>query len=473
MKRSVFFIVMMLYPLLFFAQSILLDQALGEENAAMVEAQMGIYIDEEKTEYLRKVGNRLVSQLEEPLFEYQFHIVTDMSPNAFALPGGYLYVTTGLLPILESEDELACIVAHEIIHSNNRHSVQQLKKSILPSLLEVPGNLLGVLNEDLGAIFNAPIQTSNALLLSSYSRKYETEADEEGIQLAAKAGYNPDAMIKALSRLSKTVEFATGNEEQKSYFSDHPYTPDRTEAIEQQLAVLDWQQKAPISKNFLYAFDSVLFGNSPNKGVIRENQFLHPDLDFTIQFPKDWNIDNQPSNVGAYHPDQQAAVFVSIDDPELSPEQAGQKFIENMDSEYESKMTDANPYNFKGKDGYLVSFTDEVEAVTMFAYILWIPLEDKLFKLIGIAPIEYKPSLEKTASSLRVLTKEEKRSFKINLLRIVKARNSETIKTLSARVGNILNEELTAIINDKTEDEKSKKDELVKVVLSYNYSPKQ
>ena len=110
MKRSVFFIVMMLYPLLFFAQSILLDQALGEENAAMVEAQMGIYIDEEKTEYLRKVGNRLVSQLEEPLFEYQFHIVTDMSPNAFALPGGYLYVTTGLLPILESYLSLVRII---------------------------------------------------------------------------------------------------------------------------------------------------------------------------------------------------------------------------------------------------------------------------------------------------------------------------------------------------------------------------
>jgi predicted Zn-dependent protease len=472
MKRIIIFTVTLLFPVLFFSQSLKLDQLLGEENAKMVEAQMGIYSDAEKTEYLRKVGNRLVAQLEEPLFEYQFHLVPDMAPNAFALPGGYLYVTTGLLPILENEDELACILGHEIIHSNNRHSVQQLKKSILPRLLEVPGNLIGVLNEDLGALFNAPIQTSNALLLASYSRKYETEADNIGIELAAKAGYDPSAMITSLTRMSTAIEVATGNEEQKSYFNDHPYTPDRTEAIDELIAELDWEQKAPVSNDFLLEFDSVLFGESPGVGVVRKNQFLHPDLDFTITFPKHWDIDNQPSNVGAYHPDRQAAAFVSLEEAGITPEQAGKRFIEDMDSEYESKMTDASTHNFNGKEGYLISFVDETTTVPMYAYVLWIPMDGKLFKLMGIAPLAYKPNLEKTAESLRPLNAEEKSSFTIDLLRVVKAKQNETIAGLSRRVGNVLNEELTAIINDKKENEKLDKGELLKVVLTYPYQIK-
>ncbi len=92
-----------------FAQSIELDKMLGEENARMVVAQMGIYNDQGKTEYIREVGERLLLQLPDRQFEYQFNIVPEFTPNAFALPGGYIFITTGLLPIIESEDELACL----------------------------------------------------------------------------------------------------------------------------------------------------------------------------------------------------------------------------------------------------------------------------------------------------------------------------------------------------------------------------
>ena len=249
-----------------------------------------------KTAYLTKVVNRLVSKLDKPLFDYKIQIVPDMSPNAFALPGGHLYITTGMIPILQNEDELACIMGHEVIHSNNRHSVQQIKKSILPKLLEVPGNLIGVLNEDLGDTFNKPIETSNKLLFASYGRKFETEADDEGVELAAKAGYDPYGMISSLSRLSKTIEVATNRAEEKSYFNDHPYTPDRTAAIENKMATLKNVPKKAISSSFLYEFDGILFGNDPSLGVTQENTFLHPELNFLIEFPKDWIIDNQASS---------------------------------------------------------------------------------------------------------------------------------------------------------------------------------
>lgn len=469
MKKKIIILILLLAPFAFYAQSIELDKELGKQNAEMVAAQMGIYDDEEKTAYIRSVGERLIAQLDNPLFEYQFHLVPDMSPNAFALPGGHLYVTTGLLPILESEDELACIMGHEIIHSNNRHSIKQLKKSILPRLLEVPGNLLGVVSKDLGALFNAPIQTSNALLAASYGRKHETEADDQGVILAAKAGYNPNALVSSLTRLSRTIEVATDNQEQKSYFNDHPYTPDRTRHIEEEISDLTVELKEPISSSYLKEFDGVLFGKHPNQGVIDGNKFSHPDLNFTIEFPKEWDIDNQPTNVGAYAPNRKAGAFVSLDDSKLSPKEAANNFIEQLEEKDKSKMTESKSYNLNGKNGYLISFKDKIEGQTMYAYVLWIPMDGKLFKLLGIAPLKHKPELDKTAESLRVLSKEEKESFVIHKMRIVEARENETIEALNKRTGNKLNTELTCTINDVNKETKLKKGELIKIVLPYKY----
>jgi len=202
------FSILLLIPLISFSQSIELDKELGAQNAKMVELQMGIYDDPAKTEYIRRFGQRLISQLERPLFEFQFHLVPDMTPNAFAL------------------------------------------------------------------------------LLASYSKGYETEADLEGIKIASSAGYDPNAMISSLTRMSEAIEVAVGYKEEKSYFNDHPYTPDRTKTIEKNSSKLEWETKDPISKVFLFESDSVLFGQSPGQGVVRENQFLHPDLNFSVEFPE-------------------------------------------------------------------------------------------------------------------------------------------------------------------------------------------
>ncbi len=452
-----------------FSQDIKLDKELGKENAQRVEQTMGIYDDAKMTNYLRSVGDRLVSHLDKPLFAYNFNIVPDMSPNAFALPGGYIYITTGLLPLLASEDELACIIGHEIIHSNNRHTIKQIKKKILPTLLEIPGELLGVVNENLGIVLNAPIKTSNKLLFASYGRKFETEADNEGIKLAAKAGYEPDAMISALSRLSKSIEVATENKEEKSYFNDHPYTPDRTASIEKIKSNLTWTKTNPISQNFLYEFDDILFGNDPIHGVIVDNKFLHPELDFYIEFPKGWTIDNQVTNVGAYQPDQKAAAFVYIEKDNLSPQKAGTTFVANLSTKDKSKMVNGEVYALNGKEGYLLTFKEIIKSETAFAYILWIPLNGNLFKLIGIGSSESKATLEHVSYSFRGLNDKDKATIKIDKVRVVEAKEDETIKSLSKRVNNKLNLELTSVVNSKEENEKLDKGTLIKVVNEEKY----
>ena len=120
--------ILILFPVLSIdAQNLALDSNLGYKNAQTIAAEMILYEDVEKTAYISRVGNRLVASLEKPLFDYQFHIIADPTPNAFALPGGYIYITTGLILLLQNEDELACILGHEIIHSNNRHAIKQIR----------------------------------------------------------------------------------------------------------------------------------------------------------------------------------------------------------------------------------------------------------------------------------------------------------------------------------------------------------
>ncbi len=218
-NRAVF-IVYLFVPL--YSQSVDLDKMLGEENAKMVKAQIGIYEDYPKTEFIRSVGERLLEKLQHKQFVYQFHLVPEMASNALALPGGYVFITAGLLPLIE------------------------------------------------------------------------TESDVEGIALAADSGYNPDEMVPVLSRMSEAIEKATGRKEQKSYFNDHTYIPDRVKTIEQHASIIQWTQKASTSDNFLLKFDSLLFGDSHAQDVIQHDQSLQPDLNMSIHLTKDWNIENQP-----------------------------------------------------------------------------------------------------------------------------------------------------------------------------------
>ncbi len=471
MRRIIIVIVIVVSPVVNWAQSIQIDKALGEQNAQMVEAQMGIYKDRNKTEYIRKVGKRLVKELDQPLFEYQFFLVPELAPNAFALPGGYIYVTTGLLAILKTEDELACILGHEIIHSNNRHAVRKMKRSVLPKLLEVPGNLLGAFNEDLGAVFNAPIVMSNTLLFASYSREFETEADKQGILLAAKAGYDPKALISALNRLSKSVEIATGVKEQNSYFNDHPITAERTKTINNELNKIRWNPSKSISSNFLSEIDKTIFGDDPANGVIQNQVFLHPNLNLHIEFPKEWSIENQPSNVSAYHSSKQAAIIFSTQNPKLSPKEAAKEFLKDLQPEYASKLVKQEVYKINGKEGYLITFIDKSSKVDMYGYVLWLPHEGNLLQLIGIAPLKFEPQLIETAQSIRILNKEERQSIRINYLEIVQAEQGESLAALSKRQKNILNAKLTGVINDIEKNASLRKDDLIKIVKSYPYSP--
>jgi predicted Zn-dependent protease len=453
-----------------FSQSIELDKKLGAENAKIVEIQIGLYPDKEMTDYVRSIGNRLVAALDENPFEFQFHIADDPIPNAFALPGGYVYVTRGILSLMTTEDELACVMAHEIIHVIKRHSVKQMRSSFLPRLLELPGVIVGtVVNEDLGKLLNMPIIISNSLLLSSYSRKHETESDTKGIELASKVGYDPTAMTAILVRLSQAVEVLTNEKEKKSYFSSHPYTPDRVNDINKTASRLNWKEKEKISKNFPTPLNGLVFGNNPRKGLFKEEVFLHPDLNFTITFPKGWESSNQPTTVSAIHKDRRAGTFVGLEDPSKSPEQYGKMFELEIEKKHGQKPFRSEPRIVNNHPGYLISMVDDTGDETMYIHILWLKMDGNLFKLIGFAPKALESELQKTVLSLRALTSAERKAIEVLTIRIVQANNNETLEELSKRTNNVVNTNITSIMNGLEENIKLNKEQAVKIIMKEKY----
>jgi predicted Zn-dependent protease len=459
------------YPTL--AQNVEQDKKLGAENAKLVESQMGLYQDKEMTEYIRSIGNRLVAELEKNPFEYQFHIADDPIPNAFALPGGYIYVTRGILYLITTEDELACVLGHEIIHSANRHSIKQMRKSILPHMLEVPGNIVGtVVSEDLGDLVNAPITVSNTLLLSSYSRGHEKESDAEGIELASKAGYDPTAMADILTRLSQAFELLTDETETKSYFSSHPYTPNRVNKILKVSEKLEWQEKLKISENFPFPLDGLLFGRNPAKGIFKGQVFLHPDLNFSFTFPEDWETSNQSTAVIGIHEDRKAGVFLGLEDPSLSPKEYAKKFEQEIEKEHGQKPTISEPRTVNGNPGYLITIEDNSEKEVMYIHMLWLKMGGHMFKLIGFGPRSLEPDLKKAAQSLKPLTSAQRNSIEVRKVRIVKPKKNETLAELSKRTNNVVKPIVTLLINGLEENSLLDDIQAVKIIIREKYKSK-
>ena len=451
------------------AQNINFDKKLAKKMNETVVTEQGLYNNDRMNAYLDSIGQRLVSQLDNKLFDYKFHLVYDESPNAFALPDGYVYVTSGMIPLLENEDELACIMGHEIIHSNNRHSIKKLERKIPFIVLEIPGLLVGMLDKVAGDVIEGPAKITDAYVSASYSRKLETEADDLGIILATKAGYDPNALPIVLTRMIKSIEEMTGYKEKKSFLDDHPYTPDRNKNIMKHLENVTVNKTAHISNQFLNEFEGVIYGKSVSKGIIRKNKFLQPDMDFYIEFPENWVINNLPSYIIAHDTIKKSALKLSIEDPKISPKQAGENYLKTLSKSYRNTLTENKEFEQNGEKGYVIRFTENTSEGILNAFVIWMPLNGNIYKYTGISYKENHIIIENVTKTLRVLTEDEKKSIMQKQISIVEANGNENISELSKITSNLISPKLTATINDIKPKEKINKGTKIKIVVEKPY----
>lgn len=450
-KLNLFIVFLLLTSFSVLAQDFSYDKKIGAEASVQVEQMMGIYNDSALTAYVDAIGRRLVNALGDPPVDFQFKVVDMAEPNAFALPGGYIYVSRGLLSLVNDEAELAGVIGHEMIHVTKRHSVKQMKKSIWPGILQVPGAVVGLFNQDLGRAINTPISWGSELFLSNYSRKQETESDELGIKLASQAGYDPARLMVILDNLSKSVELLTGEEEKKSYFSSHPITPKRIERIQKDLPDLVWEAKpyiAPNKQSLYKKLEGMYVGHNPQQGVFQDNVFKHADLDLAIKFPQKWETMNVPVAVGAVQPDGEAQIVFVADESEATPDSLGIAFAKVLEEKYEIQPSKNDSTQINGFDAYVVSFADNSGSKPVIYQIYWIQTDMILFNVMGVSYPDHTESITGIINSLRKLSDDEKAGISGKKVRVATSNEGESINDLSSRTKNSWDEATTNLMND-------------------------
>lgn len=450
------------------------EQQAGADAARQLEEQVGIYPGEFLTNYIDSVGRRLVAALGDTPYYFRFKIVDQAEPNAFATPGGYIYVSRGIMTLINSEDELAGILAHEISHVTLRHHARQAQRGMLPGILTLPGRAVGkVVGEDVGNIINSPLEAVGKTYMASYGRGQEAEADRVGMQLAARAGYDPSALADALTNLERTVSLLTGEQREFSFFDTHPQTPTRVGDIEREAAQIQWQAGKPFAKNQAALFkrlDGLTWGpNNPMQGVFAGQQFMQADMNFSIMFPDGWQTLNTPRFVGAFEPTQKAFVlFGSPERPGPANELAA-AFADELRSAAKIEPTEMRSFEIGEWPAYLVRIEDSSGTEPVSIYNVWVNSRRSTFQIVAVGADRYRDALRETALSLREMTVDERRSIVAYRIRIAAAEAGEDMEALSARTDNVFSAAFTAAVNGLPPDVELDAQALIKILSKEAY----
>lgn len=258
--------------------------------------------------YVNEIGQRLAKQSHRPNLQWHFTVVDSPDVNAFALPGGYVYITRGIMAYLNSEAELAGVVGHEIGHVTARHGVRQQSAATAAGVGAILGSILVPgMNNQQGATL---LQTLAQAWTAGYGREHELESDRLGAEYLAKTGYNTQAMIEVIGVLKNQELFAAeqarrDGRQPRTYhgtFESHPSNDTRLKQVVGEAAKYHVAKPRDGQAEFLQKMDGIYFGDSPEQGVIRGNALLHDKLGLALQFPPGWRVQNRPDRVMAMSP---------------------------------------------------------------------------------------------------------------------------------------------------------------------------
>lgn len=280
-----------------------------QEHPKLVQQFGGLYDNPQLAAYVTDVGNRVAAATERPDLAYSFTVLDSEIANAFALPGGYVHVTRGLLAMVNDEAELAAVLGHEIAHITARHSGERYSQT---ALAQIGSGLLGVVT---GSPELAQLAGSGAqLYLLSYSRGQESEADAIGIRYLANSNYDPVAMagfLQQLEREGRVQALIEGRspEQSVSYMSTHPLPADRVRAA---MSLAGSMQGAPQNRGqdaYLAMIDGMIWGGSPENGIVRGGVYGNTAQGFKWEAPPGFEIRQQGSRVVAAGPDEVLILF--------------------------------------------------------------------------------------------------------------------------------------------------------------------
>jgi len=449
------------------------ENALGRQAAKEVEQSIGLVRDPALTAYIDALGQRLALHSPRRDVSHHFYVADMPEPNAFALPGGYIYVSRGLLAISNSEAELANVIGHEIGHVAGRHASQRETRSVGVGLLSALGTIVaGVAAGGQAAQAVSQLgQIAGAGLIASYGRDQERQADEVGQHLAADAGWDPGAVSDFFVTLERQSKLEHG-ERLPSFLDSHPMTSERaqtTAARARSLEVTPGPGIAATQRAFLHEFEDLLVGPDPAQGVIRGQRFLHPGLDLALDFPSGWEVQNTVTAVGAGSPQRDAAVMLEMQGPPGDPRAAGAKFAQANGI----ALQDGSRERLGDREAFHALAVASTQEGPLVLDLTWIAHPKAVLRLTGISPQSryrsHAAALNGVARSVGTLTPAEREGIREQRLRVVEARAGETLGALSARSRNVWSLDETSVANGLAREPRLEAGQLVKVAVEVPY----
>ncbi|HCO01668.1 M48 family metalloprotease [Methylophaga sp. UBA3613] len=410
---------------------------MGRTYHPQIIEQYGRYEDEALQRYVQDVGQRLAAVSHRDDLVYRFTVLDSPVINAFALPGGYIYITRGMMAYLNSEAELAAVLGHEIGHVTARHGVRQQSAAQAASLGYTLGAILlpGLRTAGAQDLFNV----FGGALLSGYGREHELESDRLGAEYLARSGYPSEAMIEVIGVLKDQATFAEAEakkqgQDYQGYHGLFASHPDNDTRLQEVVKAAD-KYKTTVredegTERYLQRIDGMVFGDSESQGIRSGRNFYHSEMQFALSFPQNWHIQNNPSSLRATAP--QGAAIIEMGASDLNRKQTPAEFI--RDRLNIKDLKNGEPLSTNGLQGYTGLTVAEGKPVRVAV----IYLREQAFIFIATTKSsgdfnKFDPAFRETVMSFHAMRQDEQQFAEAQRIDVVKVDSNDSYSSWAAK----------------------------------------
>ncbi len=441
------------------------ELAIGQQADAEIRREMGVYDDRELQRYVSDIGHRLAAVSHRPNLPWTFTVVDSPAINAFAVPGGYVYITRGILPYLENEAELAGVLGHEIAHVTARHASQQYSRQA--------GGSIGLAVLSIFVPQTAPFADLSSMglgmLFLKYGRDDELESDRLGMEYAANAGWDPAGVpqfLSTLARVSETTERGVPN-----WLSTHPDPASRVGDAEPIVSKFASAEATATNEDaFLRAIEGIVVGDSLEQGIVRDNAFAHPSLRIALEFPEGWDVYNGAEQVMAREPGTAHYMLLQhVAQPRGQNVQA--VAVDAMRrAGYQQLSGDAT--RLAGNDAYVGVYRGSLQGVgRVLMRAAHVVVGRQVYVIAGFAPEGEFEAIDRVIApaieSFRELSASEAASIRPNRLSFYTVRQGDSWQSIAQRAGGgIVSSATLAIMNGHEVSEQPAVGERIKIVVA-------
>ncbi len=441
------------------------EVAMGQQSDPEIKAFFGVYPNENLQKFINDEGQRMVGVSHRQDLKYQFRIVDSPVVNAFAVPGGYVYFTRGIMAHLNNEAEFAGVLGHEIGHITARHSAKQYSNAQLAQIGLLAGSVISPTFAQMAQYASQGVQ----LLFLKFGRDAESQADKLGVEYSTKVGYDAREMAKFFSTLDR-LSALQGAEKVPTFLSTHPDPVDREKKVENQAE--NWQKKMDVAKlkvnrdGYLKMIDGIVYGEDPKQGFVENNVFYHPDLKFQFPVPSQWTVQNTPQQVQMGSRDGSAMMMFSLAEGNHL-ETAAQSLLQ----QYQLRLIDSKRINVNGLPAFAMvadqQQQQQEQGVRTLIYL--IQYGQNIYTMLGASAIanfnSYVPLFENTMGGFNVLSDPDKLNRQPEHVRVKTVAQNTTLGDAFSRFGvpQKRMEEL-AVLNGMKLNDRVEKGMLIKVI---------